>query len=260
METTSQAATQQVADEAEERDTLEPSRPVDGYLRAGFPWYGLDAAYTGPRSLMQAVAAADGTVQHGAVRHGGEPAVRPESVAVPAAASTGGDDSGEDRQRFVVVITVAASPARGSGDGTGRLDATTASSAAWLAGSGLLSCTWPGQLDHTLRDDWLTQQTETAFELADDLESPEWTVLSLPVDGVPTPFRYRESEYGWVLAGSTHGVHLGAYGRGMSAYGLGFARIEDIRTYEPQDRNAAGTEPADPGVARAQAEAEDAQV
>ncbi|WP_329455802.1 hypothetical protein [Streptomyces sp. NBC_01497] len=235
METTSQAATDEVSEKGEKperRGTVEPSRPVDGYLKATFPWYGLDAAYTGPRHLMQAVAAADGTVQHGAVRHGSEPTIRPESMSVPSAASEGGDGDGEDPRRFVVVITVAANPARHSGDGTGELDATTASSAAWLAGSGLLSCTWPGQLDHALRDDWLSQQTETAFDLADDLESPEWSALALPVDGVATAFRYRESEYGWVLAGSADGVHLGAYGRGMSAYGLGFARIEDLRTYQ----------------------------
>ncbi|MCF3965162.1 hypothetical protein [Streptomyces fuscigenes] len=238
METTSQATDEvsdkdEVSEKAEKPvrgDAAAQSKAVDGYLKATFPWYGLDAAYTGPRTLMQAVAAADGTVQHGAVRHGSEPAVRPESPAPAAAADEG--EEGDDRQRFAVVITVAASPARRSGDGTGQLDATTASSAAWLAGSGLLACTWPGQLDHTLRDDWLNQQTETAFELADDLDSPEWSTLSLPVDGVPTPFRYRESEYGWVLAGSTDSVHLGAYGRGMSAYGLGFARIEDLRTYE----------------------------
>lgn len=216
METTSQA---------EEQDAAEPPRAVDGDPSADFPWYGLDEAFTGPRSLMQAVAAADGTVQHGSVRHGTEPSIRPETVASAEA------DSAE-KQRFVVVVTVAANPARHSGDGTGQLDATTVSSAAWLAGSGLLSCTWPGQLDHMLRDDWLNQQTETAFELADDLESPEWAALSLPVDGVPTAFHYREYEYGWILAGSTDGVHLGAYGRGMSAYGLGFARIEDLTAYE----------------------------
>ncbi|NEE26727.1 hypothetical protein G3M53_14790, partial [Streptomyces sp. SID7982] len=88
------------------------------------------------------------------------------------------------------------------------------------------------QMDHTLRDDWLDQQTETAFTLADDLGSAPWTTLSLPVDGVPVEFHYRESEFGWVLAGSAHeGVHIGAYGRGMSAYGLGFAVIKDIGTY-----------------------------
>ncbi len=97
---------------------------------------------------------------------------------------------------------------------------------------GLLSFTWPGQMDHSLRDDWLEQQTETAWALADDLDGPEWSRLSLPVDGVAASFHYRESEYGWVLAGTTEaGVHLGAYGRGMSAYGLGFAAIKDITAY-----------------------------
>lgn len=90
-------------------------------------------------------------------------------------------------------------------------------------------------MDHTLRDDWLEQQTETAWVLADDLASDDWATLTLPVDGVPTPFHYRESEYGWVLAGSTQaGVHLGAYGRGMSAYGLGFSVVKDITALEPE--------------------------
>ncbi|MFC8916423.1 hypothetical protein ACGF5F_02135 [Streptomyces sp. NPDC047821] len=197
-------------------------RTVDGYLRASFPWYGLDEAFTGPRWLMQVGTSADGTVQHGSTGHGDEPSIRPDRL----------DGAGAERERFAVVVTVAASPVRRSGDGTGVLDATTVSSAAWLAGSGLLAYTWPAQLDHALRDDWLDQQTETAFELADDLDGPEWSTLSLPVDGVPTPFHYRESEFGWVLAGTTGAaVHLGAYGRGMSAYGLGFSVVRDITAY-----------------------------
>ena len=72
-----------------------------------------------------------------------------------------------------------------------------------------------------------------AWELADDLAGSGWTTLTLPVDGVPTDFHYRESEYGWVLAGAAQeGVHIGAYGRGMSAYGLGFAVVKDINTYQ----------------------------
>jgi hypothetical protein len=194
-------------------------RAVDGFLRATFPWYGLDEAFTGPRWLMQVGTAADDTVQHGSMGHGDEPSIRSEAAVA-------------DKERFAVVVTVAASPVRRSGDGTGVLDATTVSSAAWLAGSGLLTHTWPAQLDHSLRDDWLDQQTETAFELADDLAGPAWSMLSLPVDGVPTPFHYRESEFGWVLAGSTGGqVHVGAYGRGMSAYGLGFSAVQDIAEY-----------------------------
>ncbi|MEV7414179.1 hypothetical protein [Streptomyces sp. NPDC089919] len=195
-------------------------RTAQGYLRADFPWYGLDEAFTGPRWLMQVGVGADGTVEHGSVGHGEEPVVRSETGA-------------NEREKFAVVITVASNPNRRSGDGTGVLEATSVSSAAWLAGSGLLAFTWPGQMDHTRRSEWLDQQTETAWELADDLAGSDWSTLSLPVDGVPTPFHYRESEFGWVLAGSTaSGVHLGAYGRGMSAYGLAFSQAGDLALYQ----------------------------
>ncbi|GAA3937754.1 hypothetical protein GCM10022244_52690 [Streptomyces gulbargensis] len=193
-------------------------RSAESYLRASFAWYGLDEAFTGPRWLMQVGTAADGTVQHGSTGHGDEPSIK-------------SDASAAEKERFAVVVTVAASPVRRTGDGTGVLDATTVSSAAWLAGSGLLAHTWPASLDHALRDHWLDQQTETAFELADDLAGPAWSTLSLPVDGAPVPFHYRETEFGWVLAGSASGVHLGAYGRGMSAYGLGFSQIKDLGAY-----------------------------
>lgn len=234
METTSRVAAQGTAGTSPALGRESPltaqggtaaRRTVDGYLSAPFTWYGLDEAFTGPRWLMQVGIAADGTVQHGATGHGDEPSIRSDA----GRSDTGG---GADKERFAVVVTVASSPVRRSGDGTGVLDATTVSSAAWLAGSGLLAHTWPAQLDHSLRDDWLDQQTETAFELADDLAGPAWSMLSLPVDGVPTPFHYRESAFGWVLAGPTRGgVHIGAYGRGMSAYGLAFSAIEDLGAY-----------------------------
>jgi hypothetical protein len=218
METTSRPVAQVPAAE-DGQEVPSARRTVDGYLLAPFPWYGLDEAFTGPRWLMQVGTAADGTVEHGSIGHGEEPSVRNEATAA-------------EREKFAVVVTVAANPVRHSADGTGLLEATSVSSAAWLAGVGLLSFTWPGQMEHSLRDDWLEQQTETAWVLADDLSGPDWSTLSLPVDGVPTPFHYRESEFGWVLAGSTQeGVHLGAYGRGMSAYGLGFAMIKDIASY-----------------------------
>ncbi|GGX90297.1 hypothetical protein [Streptomyces hiroshimensis] len=199
---------------------LADRRTVDGYLMASFPWYGLDEAYTGPRWLMQVGAAADGTVEHGSTGHGEEPTLRSERA-----------DPGAAKQRFAVVVTVVGRPGRRSADGTGVLEATSDSSAAWLAGSGLLSCTWPAQMERALRQDWLDQQTALAWELADHLDDSAWSTLSLPVDGVPTDFRYRESEYGWVLAGSAEGVHIGAYGRGMSAYGMGFSVIKDITAY-----------------------------
>ncbi|MFG2760791.1 hypothetical protein [Streptomyces wuyuanensis] len=219
METTSRVGAQDSPSSSTAEGVPAARRTVDGYLSAPFPWYGLDGAFTGRRWLMQVGTAADGSVQHGSMGHGDEPSIK-------------SDATGAEKERFAVVVTVASSPVRHTGDGTGVLDATTVSSAAWLAGSGLLAYTWPAQLDHSLRDDWLDQQTETAFELADDLAGPAWSELSLPVDGVPMPFHYRESEFGWVLAGSTgNGVHIGAYGRGMSAYGLGFSVVQDLDAY-----------------------------
>ncbi|MDQ0763693.1 hypothetical protein [Streptomyces canus] len=220
METTSGTVAQAPAAEGGQQ-VSSARRTVDGYLQAPFPWYGLDEAFTGPRWLMQVGTSADGAVEHGSIGHGDEPSVKNEVGS-----------TAEPKEKFAVVVTVAANPSRRSADGTGLLEATSVSSAAWLAGVGLLSFTWPGQMDHSLRDDWLDQQTETAWVLADDLEGADWSTLSLPVDGVPAPFHYRESEFGWVLAGSTpEGVHVGAYGRGMSAYGLGFAMIKDISAY-----------------------------
>lgn len=194
-------------------------RDMDGFLLAGFPWYGLDEAFTGPRWLLRVGSAADGVVEHGSTGHGEEPSLKVETSP--------------DEQQFVVVVTVASRPGRRSADGTGVLEATSVSTAAWLAGSGLLSCTWPQDMERGLRQDWLDQQTSVAWELADDLDGAGWSTLSLPVDGEPAGFHYRESEYGWVLAGSAQeGVHIGAYGRGMSAYGLGFSVVQDITGYE----------------------------
>jgi hypothetical protein len=191
------------------------------YLSADFPWYGLDDGWTGRRYLMQAGASgprgrAAGSVDYGTLGHGDEPAKQYEPREV---------------RKFAVVVTVARRDSRRSADNTGTLEATSASSAAWLAGSGLLAATWPGQLDRALRQDWLDQQSSLAWDLADDLAGPGWSTLSLPVNGLPQPFRYRESEYGWVLAGEAPGVLLGAFGRGVSAYGVGFATVADLGGY-----------------------------
>jgi hypothetical protein len=215
-------------------ETKAGTRPgtVEGYLLGDFPWYGLDEAFTGARWFGTVGSSADGTVEHGSLGHGDEPSLK-------------ADGSDPESQRFAVVVTVAERPVRRSADGTGVLEATSVSSAAWLAGSGLLGATWPTHMDRALRQDWVEQQTSAAWELADELAAGEteeggsgWSSLTLPVDGEPTPFHYRESEYGWVLAGSARGVHLGAYGRGMSAYGLALAAVPDIRVYDPERAGA----------------------
>lgn len=199
-----------------------PADPLVPYLSADFPWYGLDEGWTGRRYLVQAGAGGPraghpgNSVDYGSLGHGEEPARQYEP---------------RDVRRFAVVVTVARRDVRRSADNTGVLEATSASSAAWLAGSGLLAATWPGQLDRALRQDWLDQQSALAWDLADDLAGPGWSTLSLPVNGLPQPFRYRESEYGWVLAGEAPGVLLGAYGRGVSAYGAGFATVPDLTAY-----------------------------
>lgn len=213
METASRAGAQPAPPEA----GVPSDEPrIDGYLLAAFPWYGLDETYAGRRWLMQVGTSADGTVEHGSLGHGDEPSKNLEAY---------------DSRRFTVVVTLSRRPVRHSPDGTGVLEATSVSAAAWLAGSGLLSCTWPAQMDRSLRQDWMDQQTAIAWELADDVGGAGWSKLTLPVDGVATGFHYRESEYGWVLAGEAGEVLLGAYGRGMSAYGLGFGVIKDITTY-----------------------------
>lgn len=195
-----------------------PADPLVPYLSADFPWYGLDEGWTGRRFLVQAGAGprTAGSVDYGSLGHGEEPARQYEP---------------RDVRKFAVVVTVARRDSRRSADNTGTLEATSASSAAWLAGSGLLAATWPGQLDRALRQDWLDQQSSLAWDLADDLAGPGWSTLSLPVNGLPQPFRYRESEYGWVLAGEAPGVLLGAYGRGVSAYGIGFSTVPDLAAY-----------------------------
>ncbi len=199
-------------------------RTLASYRAAGFRWYGLDDGFTGPRWLTQVALSAEGAVEHGSLGHGDQPTLK---ASLPMA------DPAQDSQRFAVVVTLAERDGRPSADGTGVLEATSVASAAWLAGSGLLTCTWPGRMDRSLRQDWLDQQTAIAWELADDLGGAPWSELTLPVDEVPTAFRYRESEYGWVLAGSVAGAHLGAYGRGMSPYGLALAAVTDLSDYRP---------------------------
>jgi hypothetical protein len=202
---------------------------ADGYLRADFPWYSLDDGWRGRRWLTPVAADPDGRVHYGSIGHGDEPT----SDCFPRGSSVGQTDSPDlsEGRRFAVVVTVGARPSRRLGDGTGMLEATSVASAAWLAGSGLLAATHQAPLGREMRRAWLDQQSTLAWELADDLRGPGWSPLTLPVNGTPQPFRYRESEYGWVLAGEAPGVHLGAYGRGVSAYALGFTTVTDLAAY-----------------------------
>lgn len=205
--------------EVSERTPHAQGAPLAAFVTADFPWYGLDQSWSGPRWLSAAVADATGAVEYGTIGHGDGPSRRPADPTP---------------RRFASVVTVAHRPRRPSQDGTGYLDATSPASAASVAGVGLLADSWPWHLDRSLRQDWMNQQTNLAWELADELDGEHWSSLALPVDGAPVTFRYRESEYGWVLAGEVPGVYLGAYGRGLSAYGLGFAVVPDVSALASQ--------------------------
>ncbi len=182
---------------------------LDRYLAADFPWYGLDEGWTGQRRLGAVCEGGEG-LEYGTLGHGVSPSRRP------------GDPT---PRKFVTVGTVARRERRRSRDGSGMLEATSMASAASVAGVGLLSDTWQWELDRDMRQEWVEQQTYLAWELADDLDGDGWTGLALPVDGVPNRFRYRESAYGWVMAGEAADVYVGVYGHGVSAYGLGLAAV-----------------------------------
>lgn len=199
------------------RPAATPSALREQYLAADYSWYGLDEGWEGRRWLSSVCVGPDGP-EYGALGHGDEPSRRP------------GDP---EPRRFVQVITVPKRPRRPTGDGTGHLEASTCAAAASLAGVALLADSWPWQLDRELRQEWMDQQTDIAWHLADDLDGDAWSDLTLPVDTIPVRFRYRESEYGWVVAGEARHVHIGMYGRGIGAYGLGLAMLGDLDPYDP---------------------------
>ncbi|UGQ09485.1 hypothetical protein LO772_21370 [Yinghuangia sp. ASG 101] len=182
---------------------------LDRYLAADFPWYGLDEGWTGRRWPGSVCEGGEG-LEYGTLGHGDSPSRRP------------GDPT---PRKFVAVVTMPRRERRRSGDGAGMLEATSMAGAASVAGVGLLSDTWQWELDRDMRQEWVEQQTYLAWELADNLDGDGWTGLALPVDGVPNRFRFRESEYGWVMAGEAAGVYLGVYGHGVSAYDLGLSVV-----------------------------------
>jgi hypothetical protein len=199
------------------------ARLRDGFREAPVVWYGLDESWRGERTLGSLCTGADGVVEYGSLVHGDVPSKRPDEASP---------------RRFATVVSMAKLDRRPIGDPDrprGFVEATTESTVAAVAGIGLLSDDWPWQLDLSLRQDWLHQQTELAYELAEHLDGSPWRNLALPVDGDPAKFRYRESEYGWVLAGETPSCWLAAYGRGVSAYGLGFVRLGNLFDYAVPD-------------------------
>jgi hypothetical protein len=173
-------------------------------------WYGLDSTWTGERTLGSLSTGADSVVEYGVLIHGDPPSKRPDEASP---------------RRFATVVTMARLGRRAIGGAdhpVGHIEATTEAAVA---------DDWPWRLDRALRQEWLHQQTELAYELAEHLDAEPWRALALPLNGSPAKFHYHESEYGWVLAGETPTCYLGAYGRGVSAYGLGFTVLTDLTAY-----------------------------
>ncbi len=184
------------------------------FRNAQLPWYGLDGGWRGDRRLGSLIADADGTVQYGTLLHGDAPTGRP---------------GGDPQRRAVTVITMAPLPRRPAlrqdGIARGFVEASTVSSAAAVAGIGLVEEQWPWHLDASVREQWMNQQRDLAAQVADRLGDLPWRLLTLTVDRLPHAFHYRESEYGWVLATATQHCFLAAYGRGVSAYALAFTQV-----------------------------------
>lgn len=209
------------------------------FLSAALPWYGLDAQWNGPRRLGTVSTGPDGAVEYGLLGHGEPPATRP----------TRGDHT---PRKGATVLTMALLPRRTvprpADGGKVFLEATDVAAAAAIAGLRLVEEQWPWRLEQAMRQDWLQQQRDLACEVAERLGEPPWRLLTLPLDGAPHVFHYRESQYGWVLAATaplkapahpggtpahdepSREFLLAAYGRGVSAYALGFARA-DIAEY-----------------------------
>jgi hypothetical protein len=212
---------------------LAPRSADEVFLSAALPWYGLDDQWRGPRQLGSVSTGSDGCVEYGLLGHGEPPSGRPTL------------EEGSAR-KSAAVLTMALLPRRTEqrpdGAAGASLEATSVETAAAVAGLRLVEEQWPRQLDPAVRHEWLLQQRDLACEVAERLGDPPWRLLTLPLDGAPHVFHYRESQYGWVLAAtaplrvparpgaSAVGDFLvAAYGRGVSAYGLGLARADLAR-------------------------------
>jgi hypothetical protein len=185
------------------------------YVAAALPWYGLDAGWQGPRALGTLSTGPDGLVEFGTLRHGDPGATRPDA---------------RTQRRAVTVLTMARLGRRplykADGTSAGSVEAMTVNAAAALAGVGLVEDNWPWELGASVRQHWLDQQRELAYVLSESLGTDPWQELTVPVGEQQLAFHYRESTYGWVMAGARADCFIAAYGRGVSAYSLAFVRVD----------------------------------
>lgn len=204
-----------VAHTEHHRAVHHPEDQLERFSTAGLPWYGLDAGWQGPRALGLISTGPDGLVEFGTLRHGDPAAGRPDSDA---------------QRRAVTALTMARLGRRPltkpDGSPAGLVEAMSVGTAAALAGVGLVEDNWPWELDPSVRQHWLEQQREIAYTLSETLGAEAWQTLTLPVGDQQQVFHYRESTYGWVMAGARPDCFLAAYGRGVSAYSLAFVRVD----------------------------------
>ncbi len=117
--------------------------------------------------------------------------------------------------------------AKPDGSSAGSVEAMNVGAAAALAGVGLVEDNWPWDLDVNLRQQWLDQQRELAYVVAETLAGEPWQPLTLLVGQQQQAFHYRESPYGWVMAASRPDCSSSPpYGRGVSAYSLAMVRVD----------------------------------
>jgi hypothetical protein len=185
------------------------------FSEADLPWHGLDAGWQGRRSLGAVSTGPDGLAEFGTLRHGDSGPARPDA---------------RTQRRCVTVLTMARLGRRPlfkpDGAAVGSVEAMTAGAAAALAGVGLVEDNFPWHLEAAVRQQWLDQQRELAYVLAETLGGDPWRPLTLPVGEQQQVFQYRESPYGWVMAAPRPDCFLAAYGRGVSAYSLAFVRVD----------------------------------
>lgn len=178
------------------------------FAAAGFPMYALDGSWRGPRWLGRLRTDPDGTPLYAELGHGS-----PRYHQLHPAPS-----------HVVGVVSVRTMPPRYD------LEGTSVGTAAFAAAESLLWFASPVHLDSSVRDSWLLQQSDLAFELAFELDADRWSTVELSLDGEPAKFRYRVTGYGWIAAGESREGFVGMYGRGVELDGLTLVNA-DLQAY-----------------------------
>ncbi|MCI0687442.1 MAG: hypothetical protein L0Y54_09440 [Sporichthyaceae bacterium] len=178
------------------------------FAAADFAMYGLDGSWRGPRWLGRLRTDPDGTPLIGELGHGNSR----EHQLQPAPS------------HVVGVLSVRDAPPRL------ELEGTSVGTAAFAAAECLVQLAAPLHLEADIRETWVDQQADLAFELASELDADRWSTIELPVDAEPAKFRCRDTGYGWIAAGESQDGFIGLYGRGVELDSLVLVTA-DLQTY-----------------------------